>query len=245
MTLLAAQRSWYTVMDIDFTSLGTISLTSNGNYNIGGYTWTKGNSTNDLTPAVIDSEGLKFNPTNSNTSYDSGRTLPYIWTPLTVFSDYSINVPISIWVYSTSNPVSEWDNVTVAVDDNSRNLGIEMSRGFFYGGQGGRSTFTQSNSSVSAGSHVYTLNTSNEVQVLEFPSGISSLIWNIYKGTYGSGDFPNFSNLQITHSCRATSISYNMNAVGSMGVLLGAQRWVSATSGFIAKYKRIKIKVKN
>lgn len=76
---------WTTAFDLDFTAQTTATLSTDGNYTIGGLTWTKGNSSSDATAMQLtNGTGLTIRPISASDmgGGPSNTTAPFLWTPL-------------------------------------------------------------------------------------------------------------------------------------------------------------------
>lgn len=89
---------WVTGLDIDFTSLTTQSLGTDGTYTIGGIAgWQKQNSTNENSAMTItNGTGLQIYP--KATAMDgSTRTSPLLWLPLSSIAVMDWSTQLRIW----------------------------------------------------------------------------------------------------------------------------------------------------
>lgn len=245
MTLLASQRGWYTVMDLDFTSLGTISLATNGTYNLGGYTWTKLNSAQDSVAAGIDSTGLAFTPTNSpNTNYSSSpslRNLPLLTIPLTsAVPNFNLSTGIRVWVYnSVLTATQNYQISMVGVDNGTPSYNRHVKRGYsgtniVYSAVANNSVeFVQATTAVAT-------NSSSNVLMFELPQFNINLM-NAYFGSYSSG-FPQLSSMTMLKPPLPTAWDPTAYTLANSVILLGGL--VVSGAPTVMKFARIKVEAR-
>jgi hypothetical protein len=119
----SAASNWVTAMDIDLTAEATQTLTTDGNYTIGGLTWTKAQSTNDLVAMKItNGTGLVIQPKATSNNYNgTTRSAPYIYIPVTsIIPGYDWTYSIRLWIYisaDTGFTASQAQATGVALDN--------------------------------------------------------------------------------------------------------------------------------
>lgn len=92
---------WITALDVNFASLSAQTLTSDGNYSLGGFTWSKQNTSHESAAMAITSSGLVITPAASSTYLSPvTRTAPILVTSLgTDIPNFTGATPIRIWLY--------------------------------------------------------------------------------------------------------------------------------------------------
>jgi hypothetical protein len=244
-TDIQSQSRWMTALDLDFTSLGSIALGSDGAYSLGSTSWNKINSAQDYTAASVSTaDGFSVTPTNSPlTNYnpsDPLRNLPAITLDLAqVIPSFNPTMGVRIWVYNSSiSPVNEnYQMATIAIDPgNLTYSAVSMRRGF-----NGNTTIMVS---ASVGTTEYaifntqsSIGSTNDVVVLELDR-IGSPVLYTYYGSYSSG-WPLFTNLVPLRN----PVPLNWNAASlthSNALLLLGGFAVTATPPTM-KFKRVKI----
>lgn len=107
---------WQTALDVDFSTQPSQTLTVNGNYTIGGYTFTKVNSLHDsVAMAVVNGTGLVITPDQVSTFSAGIRTAPALNASLAAFYEYSIR--IRAMVYFTETLAAVGDFAVLAFDN--------------------------------------------------------------------------------------------------------------------------------
>ena len=97
--------NWITALNLDFTLEGSQTLTTDGNYTIGGKTWIKGNSAGDSTAmAVTGGVGLVIIPKQATNISGATFSDPYLRIPLTTLIPLVTPfTPIRITMYVSAN----------------------------------------------------------------------------------------------------------------------------------------------
>jgi hypothetical protein len=232
-----------TVLDVDFTVLGTQLFSANQNYTIGGLSWNKFNTANEQNPAALDNTGITFTPLSTSDYNGATRTVPGLHLPFYRFvPGFREDMGVRIWAYnSANNGTASFDNAVMGVDTNSTAYGYVQKRGFGTTGQGSQ-TYLGANASNISGfvSDLYTMSTSNNVMVLEIPS-ITGSAWRAFRGSYAGNYWPAMEAL-TQHNSYTFSATVNTTAVTpqSLGVFLAGQRATSA-SPFSCKFARLRV----
>jgi collagen type I alpha len=235
----AATTTWTTALDIDFTAQTTQNFTTDGNYTIGSQTWTKGNSANEATHAVLtNGTGIVFKP-SSSTDYSSGsgRTLPYLWMQLSqVIPNIDWSTQLRLYIYvSTDNTAANYDNEVFGFDDNngSTSSGTVTFRGQNSGQHIFSRQFIQGSYEVDFGQSI-TLSSYNVI-IVDLTS--PSLLGVHTSGMTPSGTFNNTAGF-ASYSTASAFTQQNSNianqpkiqAASALGVIIGAIRANSGTS---------------
>jgi len=105
---------WHTLLDVDFAALPNQTLSPDGPYLIGAYTWTKHNSAQDqVATAIINGTGLVLCPLAGLYNYQNTRTASKIALPLSdLFADVSLlrsGTPLRAYVrgYNANGPLGQ------------------------------------------------------------------------------------------------------------------------------------------
>lgn len=233
----AGANAWITALDLDFTSESSQTLTSNGNYTIGGLTWTKENSTNDnVAMAVTNGSGLVIQPKNTSDYNGTTRTLPLIHTSLAgILPNIQPTTPVRIWLYvSAENISANYDGVKYGIEtvnpnpkSNSTLSGFHYSasspyKGQLYGGAYNNGT------SMSWG----VAPTSDNCQCLELIRGIAGMQFLFMSGVWSSG-WPSVTALHMQAESVLTSGFQGIEYLGSCNdwrLFIGGQRAGSGTA---------------
>ena len=138
-TIATGAAGWVTALDLDFTTQSTQTMSSNTTYTIGGLTWTKENSANDLTAMKItNGTGLQVNPNQSTSYYSGSRTAPLIRLPISSVSasiDWGCRVRIYVSIGAISGSGFSGSNVYSFCGIDSDNTNYMSS--FSFGSRGG------------------------------------------------------------------------------------------------------------
>lgn len=118
----SAYPGWKTVYDVDFSTLGTQSFSSDGNVTIDGKTWTVVNKANATAIGVINGTGLQISCNTNSSDYNNGaRTAPLLTTKIRniypTFDLYSQRIRISL--YFSHNADQTYESVGFGFEDNS------------------------------------------------------------------------------------------------------------------------------
>lgn len=98
--------AWTTAIDLDFTADPTQTIAPDGNYVIGGFTWTKINSANEVSNMVVtNGVGLVITPVANSEYRNVTRTAPAIRLPvLGLVPTAGVTTRFRAWVNWTGNP---------------------------------------------------------------------------------------------------------------------------------------------
>lgn len=181
--------SWITALDLDFTAY-SVNLTGDGTKVIGGYNFTKVNSSGDTGTAMVctSGSGIVITP-DSNTFYGGGtRTSPLLWLrfdqflPSTV--DWDTGIRVYAYIPSFTNGNSNYDQSIIGVDSNSTALQCVCIRGAANGPARVVSAgVTLAASQTGFDSTVTNFDSSNATQMLE----IDAIMPNKVRAFYGTG----------------------------------------------------------
>lgn len=228
---------WLTVLDIDFTSLGTIDISTDGAKTIDGLSMTKFNSTNDNTAMALTSAGLVMIPKAGGTDYDAAtRNFPGLYCALSQFvpaTRVDPTISVRLWTYMSSyNFNANQDALVMAFDQNNSQLSYVMKIGRNNAGNAGATLNIISNSTNSGYlDNAFTIPGSgtNLVSVFEVTS-LNGPACKYYTGSYSSG-WPQVNAL-TAYSLGYGSGSFNCTLWSgtTMGFSIGAMRKASATA---------------
>lgn len=114
-----ATLSWTTAVDIDFTAQPTQTLSPNGNYIIGGFTFMKVNSANeDANTVLTNGVGIQITPKLGTDYWTVTRSGPLLYIPLTtLIPTVCYNSRIRAMIYVDGNWAANYDVVGVFVED--------------------------------------------------------------------------------------------------------------------------------
>lgn len=231
---ISVPTSWITAMDLDFTAQTTQTLSPDGNYTIGSYTFTKINSAHDSTAMVLtNGVGIVIVPDSSSNYYTTTRTLPALTVNLTsIIPNLILTSRIRVWLYiSAYNGAANYDAAVIGIENPTSNSNYSIRKIYnsfsrFYAGSlynGGNRTDIYS--SVAANT--------NNVLVLDLVGGVVGYIASQCVGTWSSG-WPAPSSLLPVALCGiGSSTEVNIEAVGATSlwkVLIGANRSGSGTA---------------
>jgi hypothetical protein len=122
---------WVPAIDIDFSGESNQTIATDGNYTIGGLTWTKANSAQDnVAMAVVNGSGLVIQPSVGGFYAGTTRTVPYIYTDIpTLIPSYYPEMPVRLWVYiAADNIANNGDGVGMGMDNLSTSTNTTMIR---------------------------------------------------------------------------------------------------------------------
>ena len=234
-----------TYLDFDFTAQNPGTISADGTFSMGGYTWTKGNSANEATHlAITSSVGAVFKPTSTGDYNGSTRTLPYIWLPLNQIAglgDLNWNSRIRLWAnVSADNCTANFDCSVIAIDNNNTTFTYTQKRGNGTNGVGSQCVNSPSNNFVGT---TFTLGAGNRVMVLDIDLARASFTSFVGSNTTV---WPDPSTLIILGTQTLTNQSMPANGFtnpfSSLGIFVGAHRAGSATSLSIT-YARLRLDV--
>lgn len=238
---------WQTALELDFTAQTTQSISSDGSYTIGGYSFTKINSADDrVAMAVTNGTGLVVQPgtagANGGDYINNIRTLPALTMALSTYvPNFTLDTPIRVWLYnSADNAAANYDACVLAFERPNGNTNYAAKKGY----SGALSlnctaNFNASNQGQTNSTGVYT----NNVFVLECLDGLSSLRSRFFSGTFGNG-FPGFSTLKQVATVGPSTGAFDSQFTGQpsdWNLLIGAQRAGSSTSTYSTTIARIRI----
>jgi hypothetical protein len=261
------RRDWSTVAEIDFTQQPNQTLAPDGNYTIGGFSWVKKNSINELVScSIINGSGLNFQPA-STANYDgNAHGLPYIWLSFTnLFKNYGNkfgwNTSIRLFVsIGTDNPTTNFDNELFGFDNNGAALEGVMNRGFLSSGTGSASQVTIVPSTTTGNFQIdnFTLGSSNKTMCLEISSPQLHKVSAYRTGSIAiNTPFPplsTFQPAQVTYMGGVEATTFvNLGAIigaGTgitsffpqlMGIILGAKKPSDSTNAYSIFYQRMRV----
>lgn len=241
MTVL--KSSQVTVLDMDFTTLGSQTFSANQNYTVGGYTWTKINTANETTAATLSSSGLTFVPVSATDYFSATRTLPGLLLPFQqIVPGFRGDMGVRIWAYnSANNAAANFDNAVMAVENSAITYSYGMIRGFTSGGQGSAVRLSVNNANPSGQvNDLFTLGTTNNVMVLEIPS-ITGSHWRSFRGAFAGNSWPRMEELTQHNSYMQTgTVVTTAVTPQSLCVLLGAVRAASGTA-LTVRFARLRV----
>ena len=261
------RRDWSAVAEIDFTQQPNQTFATNGNYTIGGFSWFKNNSINELvSSSIINGSGLNFQPA-STANYDgNAHGLPYLWLSFSnLFQNYGNkfgwNTSIRLFVsIGTDNPTTNFDNEIFGFDNNGAALEGVMNRGFVVGGQGSASqvTITPNTTTGNFQNDLFTLGSGNKTMCLEISSPQLHKL-NAYRTSSLAVNVPfpplsTFQPAQVTYmgGSEATTFTNLGNIIGpgtgitaffpqSMGIILGAKKPSDGSNAYSVFFQRIRV----
>lgn len=124
MSFVAAGSSstsvWTTVLDVNFTTQPTQVLDADGDYVIGGYTFTKINSANETVGMVLtNGTGIVIQPAQATSLAGTTRTLPALTIGLSaIIPDYTFGTRTRVWLYVvTGNWSANYHATTLALEE--------------------------------------------------------------------------------------------------------------------------------
>lgn len=110
---------WVTALDINFANQPTQTLSPDGIYTIGGFSFTKINSANDNAVMVLTNGlGIVITPKQATDYYAAVRTDPALTVSLSsVIPGFSPSVRTRLWLYvAAGNLVAQYDHVVMAAE---------------------------------------------------------------------------------------------------------------------------------
>lgn len=242
-------KHWITVFDLDFTAQTTQTLSPDTTYTIGGYTFTKHNSANEVSNTVLtNGTGIVITPTSSTDMVNSTRSLPLLFLPFS-----QANIPnldwesgIRVWMYiSAANPAANFDNTVLAIGNDSTDWTYGALRGF--NGTAGIWLRRTINSSSNASGVFGTTVTGANAQIMSVT--VNGLWDSMYHGNLTTGTpWPTYVRPMNSWAdgtgAQTDGFAGNAGTPGAMGVWFGAMRSGSGTS-FSSTIARLRIDVKN
>lgn len=244
---VATDSGWTTALDLDLTTQGSQTFSTNGNYTIAGLTFNKTNSANDASAPTLDSTGLTFQP-GSTSDYNGSRTMPAMFLKFAdVIPNFDLSMDVRVTVYNSAlNNTNNYDCSIVAVDTNSTTFGVGIKRGHGTAGVGFQSFYNKGGSNVSGFiSSGSAPSSSNNVIVIETPQIGNLTKYKTYDGAYPAAfTSPSVWNPHKGYAVATGTLSNDDVLASALGLTLGAQRAGSGTS-LVVKFARIKIEYKN
>jgi hypothetical protein len=242
---VARKQGWRTVLDLDFTVQTPQTFTTNGNYTIAGKTWTKANSTGDSSAAKIDSTGMVFTPTSAAEYAGGTRSSPIMSVKLTdLYSSIDMSTGIRIWAYiSSNNQAANFDGSVHGLDNGTTGYGWAVYGGRTLSGQGLSIQSTFSGSGLGFLDSVQTLNTTNNVLMLEL-SNVLDMNGSYYYGSWNNG-WPAINTMKKAGLYTATSRAVaTTTLLSDLQLFLSAKRGGSGTS-LVVKFANIKVEIRD
>jgi hypothetical protein len=180
---------WVTALDLDFSAQANQTLSPDGNYVVGGYTWTKENSAADnVAMAVVNGSGLVIRPVAASNYIAGTRTAPILRIDLSsLISGYLWSYALRGWIYvSACNDNANFDFFTLAFETGTgASTASSMQAGRIRNsGQKLRNYLTYLTTNVTQFSST---NASADVRVLEAQDGVLSSDFRCWTGTYAAG----------------------------------------------------------
>lgn len=231
---ISVPTSWITAMDLDFTAQTTQTLSPDGNYTIGSYTFAKINSAHDSTAMVLtNGVGVVIVPDSASNYYTTTRTLPALTVNLTdIIPNLTLTSRVRAWLYiSAYNGAANYDAADLAIENPTSNSNYSIrkiyntSSRFYAGSLYNGSNRTDIYSSVVANT--------NNVIVVDLIGGVVGYMASQCVGTWSSG-WPAPSSLLPVALCGVGSTTeVNLEAAGATSlwkVLIGANRNGSGTA---------------
>lgn len=234
---------WTTALDLDFSTLSNQTISTDGTHTVGGKTWTKQNSANEVAAmAVVNGQGLVIQPVQSTDFHNGTRTAPLLYLPLAELGisnlSWTTKLRLSVQFAGTDPLAANYGHrmfisfEQLGTPPSNNPYSFELNRGAYP--PGSTSIFFRETASggTPLGAVTQTLDSSNRTIILEMTSGM--LGGNIMGGHTSviGGDLIPDMRYQISSTLPKVSIS-------NCGLLVGAMRAGSGTAftGTIAKMK--------
>lgn len=238
--------SYRTVFDMDFTTQGTQTFATDGGYTIGGYPFTKQNSSYDRLAPTLDSNGLTFAPVyGADWNLGSNqRNLSLLGVKLKDVTDGSfLSKKIRVWFYNPNNTATAgYEDAVVTIGSNSSSYEFIHKRGYGLSGVGLSSAHNTSGSYVD---YVTALNSTNDVVMMDIKN-IFSVKYATYFGGMTNGNWPDIKSMIIqSWYDKGLTISVPQSqslTVASTSVCLSSQRSVSGNL-YTTSFKRLRIDI--
>lgn len=229
--------NWQTVLDINFSELPNQSFATDTTYTVGGYTWTKINSTNDNSTAqIVNGTGLQFTPKTGCDWYAS-RTAPSLLIPVsTLISNFDFSTPWRIWVYGSYASQGTNDALVSGIEAGA----YTNNWGNYYGNTSGVNDYTVAtvfNAGQGGFVQSASTNTSN-VGLQVMPLGVQGQQQISLTGTYSSG-WPSINSLVPTCTQLITSVNSQSITASTYNFFFGARK--ASSNAFVATFIRIRI----
>jgi hypothetical protein len=233
--VVQASDGWIRAVDINFAQQTTQSLPTDGNYTIGGKTWTKFNSANDnVAMSVTNGQGLVIQPKSTSDYNGATRTFPGIELPLAGITNIGLvtasKVRVTVYI-AAQNFAANYDGAIFGIDSQSAVCGYIAKYGYVQSGIG-TTAFIQAastnqgfkDSAVALGA------TSNVLRMIVPNFGFPTIAVGYAAGT--SNTIPAPQNFKAGRSMDNISLNPDMSGltIANMAVILGAQRAGSGTA---------------
>lgn len=224
--------AWKTLLDFDFTTPATQALATDGNYTIGGLTWTKANSANDGTPmAVTHGTGLVVIPGFTAGGYGASLTAPLLRLPFSQIAGtsglaWSTRFRLYLAMTIVSDLTGE-DQGFAGIDSGSTGLVISVGMGAYFGGTPGIRAQQSYNGVTPAGdSGIATTLSAGTCAVLELDR-LNGGAFASYGGAISGGSWPALG------AClpKETIVNTAVNDFSQVGALASLGLSVGATNG--------------
>lgn len=230
---------WRTALDVDFTAQPTQTLAPDGDYVIGGYTFTKINSANEVANMVLtNGVGVVIQPNQASTYTGASTTLPALTIPLSSIMEFDTTTTLRLSLYIASDNMSADFHFVALALNNPVIVTSEILFKMWW-------TSAQRLSRVIAGG----VGISDLTQA--WPVGHNALLLYHYSqlgklmctGTYAGGAWPPYAawDPSATRSAATTSLSDSQTGLpANYRVLIGAGR-AGAVAAFTATLGRLRI----
>lgn len=236
-----------TIFDMDFTTHGTQTFATDGNYTIGGYPFIKQNSSYDRLATTLDSNGLTFAPSQSSdwNTVANTRSLPFLCVKLKDMSSrFNLARMIRVWFHNPNNTAAAgYECTVVAIGNSSNNFSFIHKRGYGISGVGMSPTINTLGNTYN--DYPTALNTTNDVIIMDIPC-VFEPRYATYFGGMTNGNWPDVKNVTLcSWYDRGGDLSVaNITALtlADFSVCLGSQR---AGSGnlYTSVFKRLRVDI--
>lgn len=224
--------NWQTALDLDLTAQGSQNFFTDGVYSLAGMTWHKVRSLGDANTALVNGQGLVFQPviTNSAPPIAAGLsgTFPQMWfamTQIAALASMGPDWPLRVSVHLTmSSPTA----VAGAIQMVPASIFVPAAGAFFLTSKAPTNSFNSQVSSTgvlnSASFADATEYANDNVIMLELPDGIDGRA-NAIVGTYSSGWPANSSLLVAVANFGVIATAYgNGGRMSNWGFSIGGWR---------------------
>jgi len=236
---------WNTAKDFDFTSLGAQTFNANGAYTIGGSTFTKINTANEVAPAeMIVGTGIVFQPTQVTNIYQADRSLPALTLNLlSIIPNMGPDTMVRVWLWNSANNASQASQAAaLAIEDPAHKTNYIIKRGYTAG-----STMMYINATVNGISQGDAIDNSlypDDVMGLWVPLGVTGGFCFHECGVYSAG-WPVSSGMTVFGSTKygiggIQQLNTNFSPANLWDVLIGAHR-AGAAGAFSATLARLRV----
>jgi hypothetical protein len=195
---LESGKVWHDLLDLDFSEEANQTLSADTTYTIGGLTWTKENSAEDLVaPAVVNGTGLTFCPTVDWDAYQTLRDHPLIRTPLSELlvddTPLSSDVPLRLCVqgYCASGTSSGYHEIGAALErDDTDHSFVAATRLFSAGSNQGGQCFLRHHASLETIFGTTAILADSDVSCIWLPHGVGGLSTRFGRAEWTGSDWP-------------------------------------------------------